>query len=375
MNPRERFIETLTFGNPDRIPFEPGGGRESTRARWRTEGLPADRHPNEHIREILGIEHTAARKPPPSLGVDFLLIPQFEEKVLEQRDGHLIVQDWKGNICEIDDKFDVSYLRHAKDFVTRRWIKCPVENRGDWEAMRERYQINTPGRFADDFVQRCQAARDRDAPLMIGVHGPFWQLREWCGFEGLCMMMIEDPELVDEMAGFWTDFVQQVLDRIIEHVVPDSIRIAEDMAYKAKSMISMDMTRRFCMPSWRQWSRSMRAAGCPLIDIDSDGYVGELIPLWIESGINVCDPLEVAAHCDIVASRQQFGHQIAYRMGIDKRCIAKGGQALRDELKRVEPVIRDGGYIPGCDHGVPSDVSWDNFVDYCRQLAQMTGWL
>jgi hypothetical protein len=135
------------------------------------------------------------------------------------------------------------------------------------------------------------------------------------------------------------------------------------------------MTREFCMPSWKTWSKQIRDAGCPLIDVDSDGFIGELIPLWIESGINVCDPIEVAAHCDIVEFRQQFGHQIAFRQGIDKRCIAAGGDVLKKELDRVEPIIRDGGYIPGCDHGIPHDVSWDNYLDYCGQLARLTGWL
>jgi len=42
---------------------------------------------------------------------------------------------------------------------------------------------------------------------------------------------------------------------------------------------------------------------------------------------------------------------------------------------RVAPLIEDGGYIPGCDHGVPADISWPNFVDYSRRPAQLTGWL
>ena len=45
-----------------------------------------------------------------------------------------------------------------------------------------------------------------------------------------------------------------------------------------------------------------------------------------------------------------------------------------DWLRRWDGV-RDGGFILSCDHGIPSDVSWKNFVDYCRQLAEMTGWL
>ena len=86
--------------------------------------------------------------------------------------------------------------------------------------------------------------------------------------------------------------------------------------------------------------------------------------------MNVCTPIEVAAHNDIVAYREQFGMQMAYTGGIDKRAIAKGGKALEDEIARViPPLLKEGGFIPSCDHGIPSDISWQNYLDYCRMLA------
>lgn len=377
MTPRERFVETLTFGKPDRIPFTPGGGRQSTLARWHKEGLPEDRHQTEYLMETIGmdLEATRPKRPAPPLGASFRLLPQFEEKVLEHREGHYVVQDWKGNVCEIDDGYDVSYLRNAIDFVTRRWIRCPVEGPADWDNIKQRYDIDTPGRFPEDFEERCRKAADRDDPLVVHFDGPFWIMREWCGFEGLCMLMIDQPEFVDEMAEFWRDFCHRMLERLFEHVTPDAVHISEDMAYKAKAMISPDFCRRWCMPCWKDFAELTRSAGVPLFGIDSDGFIGELIPLWIESGVNHCDPIEVAAHNDINDFRKQFGRSMAYRGGVDKRCIAAGGKALQDELDRLEPLIRDGGYIPGCDHGVPHDVSWPNFVEYGRRLAELTGWL
>jgi len=374
VTPRQRYIETLTFGQPDKIPFTPGHPRQSTLRAWRGQGLPAGADWMEYLCEQIGIELDRTG-PLVDLGVDFRMIPQFEEKVLEHRDGHYVVQDWKGNICEISDEFDVTYLRFPKDFVTRRWLRCPVEDREDWERMKQRYDPRSPGRFAEDFEQRCRRAADRDWVLHVYFSGPFWQMREWCGFEGLCMMMIDQPDLVAEMAGFWTEFVADLLDRICRLVVPDSVNISEDMAYKVKAMISPAMTRRFCTPSYKRWCGQLQAAGCPVIDMDSDGFVGELVPIWIESGINVCDPIEVAAGNDINEYRRRHGRSIAFRQGIDKRAIAAGGEAIRAELKRIAPVVAEGGFIPGCDHGVPHDISWPNFVDYARRLAGMTGWL
>jgi uroporphyrinogen decarboxylase len=112
-----------------------------------------------------------------------------------------------------------------------------------------------------------------------------------------------------------------------------------------------------------------------VVTIDSDGYIGELIPLWIEAGFDGTWPVEAAAGNDLPTYRKIYGKKMAYGGGIDKRILAAGGQAMREELMRLAPVIRDGGYIPGCDHGVPPDISWPNFVEYTRLLAQLTGWL
>ena len=89
----------------------------------------------------------------------------------------------------------------------------------------------------------------------------------------------------------------------------------------------------------------------------------------------LCDPIEVAAGNDIVTFRSEFGQRIAFRQGVDKRCIAKGGRDIELELERLAPVVEEGGFIPGCDHGVPDDISWNNFVHYARLLAELTGWL
>ncbi len=375
MTARERFLQTLLFGKPDRVPFTPGGPRESTLAAWHEQGLPPHRNYMDVLREILGIEPETSQ-PQVGVGVSFIMIPIFEEKVLEHRDGHYIVQDWMGAITEISDRYDYTYIRAAKDFVTRKWHRFPVRNRDDWQRMKQRYDPRAPGRFPDDFEQGCRDLRNRDYPAGIGFHGPFWQMREWCGFEGLCYLMADDPEFVDEMAAFWTDFVSATMAPILARVQLDQVHISEDMAYKAHSMISPAMVRRFLMPSYRRWVAEAKASGCPLVAVDSDGKVDELIPLWLEAGINCCDPIEVAAGNDIVEYRRRFGRRMAYRGGIDKRAMAKGGDVMRAEVMRVvPPLFKDGGYIPGCDHGVPPDISWPNFVEYSRLLAQLTGWL
>jgi uroporphyrinogen decarboxylase len=373
MTARERYLETLLFGRPDRIPFEPGGPRESTLKAWHAQGLPETEPWFAALCREIGLPPMNPWMEGP--GVSFRMIPMFEEKVLAHEHGHYIVQDWMGAITEISDEFDYTYIRSARDFVTRKWHKFPVQTRADWEQMKTRFQLDTPGRFPADLAERCRRYRDRTQILTVQVNGPFWQLREWCGFENLCMLFLDDPDFVQEMVDFWAAFVSQVLARLFAHTSLDRLGVSEDMAYKAHSMISPAMTRRHLQPTYRRWVEQAKAAGCPIVDMDSDGYIGELIPIWIEAGINVCDPIEVAAHNDLPAFRRQFGRRMAYTGGVDKRAMARGGRVVEAELDRLTPVIRDGGYIPGCDHGVPPDISWPDFIHYGRRLAELTGWL
>jgi uroporphyrinogen decarboxylase len=377
MNERERFLQTLTFGRPDRVPFSPGWPRESTLRAWRSQGLPEGIPYFDYLVDLLGIPFQAAKGPDIRLDRAFKMIPVFEEKILEHRDGHLVVQDWMGAITEISDQYDFTYIRSAKDFVTRKWHSFPVRTRQDWvEKIRWRYDAAHPARFPVPLDEAARQLAQRQAPFQITIPGPFWQMREWCGFEHLCMLLIDDPEFVQEMAQEWCQFVLQVLDPILDCIQPDMVMVSEDMAYKLHSMISPRMARRVLMPVWQVWTAALRGAGCRVIGIDSDGYVGELLPLWIEAGFNCNFPVEVAAGNDIVQYRRLYGKRMAFMGGIDKRAIAAGGDAMRREVERVvPPLLVEGGFIPGCDHGVPPDISWPDFVAYTRLLAQLTGWL
>lgn len=375
MNQRERILKCLTFDKPDRIPLQPGGGRKSTRENWIRQGLPADIDDyNQYAyRQAGGVLEWPAGGP--GFSVDARMIPRFEEKVIEEKENSRIVQDWKGNICEIGKEFSVDYLRNAIDFVTRRWIKCPVETRTDWEAMQRRYDPDRAEHLPANAKALGAQLRERTHFLELSFPGPFWQLREWLGFEQLCLLFYDDPGLTRDMIAFWEDFVTRLLKRIFQNVIPDCIHISEDMAYKGFCMISPPMVREYLLPTWKRWGELIRSAGVPLYAVDSDGYIGELIPLWIEAGVNACDPIEVAAGNDLAAFRKTFGKNMAYRGGVDKRAMAKGGRVIELEIARLKPVMADGGYIPSCDHGVPADVSWPNYAYYVKLLAQATGWL
>ena len=107
--------------------------------------------------------------------------------------------------------------------------------------------------------------------------------------------------------------------------------------------------------------------------MDSDGDIRQLIPLWLECGVNLFVPLEVAAGMDVVALRAEYGKDVLMMGGFDKRILAAGRHEITRELERIRPVIEGGGYIPGCDHGIPHDVSFENYCCFIDGLKVIYG--
>ena len=80
------------------------------------------------------------------------------------------------------------------------------------------------------------------------------------------------------------------------------------MAYNHGSLINPDMFKRFALPHYRKVCEWLRAQGVKIIFLDSDGDIRELIPIWLEAGINGLWPFEVQAGMDVVKIRCEYGH-------------------------------------------------------------------
>ena len=59
--------------------------------------------------------------------------------------------------------------------------------------------------------------------------------------------------------------------------------------------------------------------------------------------------------------------------GIDKRTLAKGKEAIKEEVMRKIKVIEEGGYIPRIDHSVSSDISLKNYSYYIKLMKEIYG--
>ena len=106
----------------------------------------------------------------------------------------------------------------------------------------------------------------------------------------------------------------------------------------------------------------IRDHGVDLIFVDSDGYAEPLLSLWMEGGVNGFYPMERVANMDPVHLRARFGRELRLMGGIDKRAMIDGPEAIDAELANAAPLLKEGGFLPWCDHHVPPDVSLENYL-------------
>ena len=76
---------------------------------------------------------------------------------------------------------------------------------------------------------------------------------------------------------------------------------------------------------------------------------------------------------DVVQVHKEFGRDLRMWFGIDKRALAEGPTAIDAEFARVRPLVEEGGYVAGLDHGFPPDVSFANYCYYLEHLREMVG--
>ncbi|MBA7612355.1 hypothetical protein ES703_19591 [subsurface metagenome] len=293
------------------------------------------------------------------------IVPVFEIKVLREDERHRVETTYGGQTVEI-----------SKEFPERmpRYLDRPVKDRASWNEYKKRLDPYTPERWPEDWEACVEKINNQDAPVMFLFEGFFGVLREWTGLENLLYMFYDDPQLVEDMMDQVLYLNMELAKRAFKDLRIDCVRFWEDMAYKSGTLISPDMIRKFMVPRYKKIADFLHSQGIDILHADSDGNVNELIPIWLEVGINFPWPLEVAAGVDAVALRKKYGKNIILSGNIDKRVFIKGKEAIREEVMSKVPFLAEtGGYFPCLDHVVPPDVSLENFRYYINLLREIAG--
>lgn len=360
MTMRERFVNCLAFKPVDRVPNHELGIWGQTYERWRNEGLP-----EVALRDgwFDGLEyfHMDRRE---FLDINLGMMPGFTPEVIEETERYVVARHANGIVTKALKEGTVHGTRMSMD----QYIDFAVKTPQDFEDLKKRYDPANPYRYPTWFESRATCWNARRHPMCLCVNcamGLYSNLRVWMGTENLSYAFFDQPKLVHEMVQFVADFTMESLHRALDAVEIDYFNYFEDFAGKGGPLVSPAIFREFFLPHYRRMNEFFRSHGVQVITLDSDGNTEALIPQFIEAGITMHWPCEIASGMEPQKLRKEYGHDLALSGGIDKRELTKGRAEIEQEVMRKVPeLIADGGFIPTLDHCFPPDISYDNFLYY-----------
>lgn len=358
MNDRERFVACMLGEPVDRPPFwlywGPWG---TTWLRWEREGKPQEA---DH-RNLWNPDQPPVIVPVncgPCPTSDFTPVEEDEETVI------------------FIDRWGIKRRNFKNHESMSEFIEWPVKSRKDWERYREeRLDPDHPERINCDLKALCGEWIGKGYPIQLGYFpdvGIFGSVRWLLGDEECLVAFCTMPDLVHEIMDHVTSLYLTVFEKVAAEIPVDMVHIWEDMCGRQGPLISPQQWEEFMAPQYRRIKAFTKAHGIPVLSVDTDGQPDLIIPPMMRAGVNMLFPLEVAAGCDANAFRKKYPG-LGLMGGIDKRALAEGPRAIDRELERVRPAIERGRYIPDLDHGIPDDVSWENYCYYAEALKRLVG--
>lgn len=386
MDYREKFLSAMRMENGDHsgveIPKIEMGYWAGVIRRWEEEGLALNKPVPGDIADGIAImanrniysemEKTGDVNVGPVFGLDQYLTkfpvdysPMFEEKVIDKTSNHIIYKDSYG----VTNKNDINMTSLPME------IDHPVKDRKSWDEYKQHYNEDTiKDRLPPDWDKLAGDLKDRDFPIRLGgTNGGFLGFpRQIMGLTSYMLALHDDPWLIHDICKTFLEFLLSYYGRIMEDIEIDCILIWEDMAGKMGSLVSPAHFKEFMAPHYKEMVAFSLDAGIDIIITDSDGYVEDLLPLIVETGITGMYPFERAAGNDIIRIRKDYP-DLQLMGGIDKRILFQDSSEAKidAELEIVKKVLKEGRFIPHIDHFVSQDCTWDNFTYYRKGLNRI----
>lgn len=356
MNSRELFQRIMHFEPVDRVPLwlveeiTPQAERK-----WcRDEKLPYDRTGQSILEFDAPLITCPLGDQPP--------IPTFVPKVIANDGEYVTTQDVFGFLVKKPVHSYISPIRYI-------YVGAPLQTIEDWRKMATRFDPTDARRFpihwSEDYLEHMSR---HSAPVTLGMNwGPARGIKNgyMFGFNRLMELLVSEPEVLEEVFSFWAEFMVSFLGRFIDRMPLDAFLFKEDgMGFRNSTLVSPAMFRSIYQPHMRKVTDFLRSHGVDIIGYYSSGNLRPLLPLLLDTGINLITPVEAAAGMDAIALGREYP-ELRMIGNIARQAIMDGPQAIDLEVDRKVPALMArGGFIPAFDDAVMPDMTFED-VQYC----------
>ena len=379
MTSRERLLTALRHKEPDRVPFDLGSTQVT--------GISVVAYRN--LRQRLGMSPLEsqlldtvqqAALPDEDL-MDRLKVDTRGIFPLTSNNWNVVPKDG-GEYWTYHDEWGLDHRMPKADGHYFSLYHSPLDAPSITVADVERHpwpNAADPRRWAG-LRRQAEAFRARGYPVVMkgmcaGIFEMACRLR---GMETFLMDLATGESSAEALlrkvaelkAEFWTAALADLGD------VVDVVAEADDYGTQSSMLIRPEMYRRTLKPLQAELFRAIRTKLTNgFIFFHSCGNVRELIPDFIEIGVDILNPVHITATgMEPSALKRDFGKDISFwGGGVETQSILPRGTPaqVREDVKRnLAALAPGGGYVFNTVHNIQSDVPPENIIAMWEALQE-----
>ncbi len=374
MTHRERVLAALNHKEPDRVPIDLGGCRDSS---IHVAGY-------DRLKQRLGIEA-------PNIISDRMMQPVLvDDRILERFDvdvrSLLPGAPDRGGDVELDDEtyrdewgvvrskpegtywYDLQGSVLSGEITRQDILKHPWPDPYD------------PGRTRGLRQRALEIRQKGDYALVLSLTVGVVHISQYLrGFQDWYIDMAADQTLIGALMDAILDVTLAMAHNILREVgdLVDIVFTGDDLGSQSGLQMSPEAYRKVIKPRHARFFRQAREM-CPnaKIALHSCGSVYQLLDDLIDIGVEVLNPIQVSAReMDPARLKAQFGDRLSFWGGIDTQKVLPYGtqEEVKAEVRRrLAEMGQGGGYMLAAVHNIQPDVPIDNIItmyDYAREVG------
>jgi uroporphyrinogen decarboxylase len=366
---RERVLMTINHEEPDCVPIIIGTSNTTSMKMLPYQRLKTllsieaeDRYLYDwpELGTALPDEATLQRLHSDARGV----LDRFPSWVYERNQarpkGSPFLDDWKGGSVEIEPGVWYPGVHPLKDATTIDEIEA-----FPWPDM------DDPSRVAHVRAQ-VRALHHDTQYAIIGTPWllfPFERAHALQGMDTFLMNMGLYPDFAEALLKKIADLCKVLMGHFLEEAGEniDIIKIGDDLGTQTSLMISPRMYRRILKPIHADFIQFIRQRTKAKVFFHTDGDVFDLIPDFIEIGVDILNPIQTSAGkmSDLPELKKRFGDKLTFCGAVDTHHVLPSGTPaeVHAEVKRVMEILAPGGgYMLAPVHTVMNEVPPENIL-------------
>jgi uroporphyrinogen decarboxylase len=231
--------------------------------------------------------------------------------------------------------------------------------------------MDDPSRVAHVQAEAARLAQENEFAI-IGTPWLLFPLERAFALQGMDKFLLNmalEPEfaeaLLKKIASLCKTLIGHFLDAAGDNL--DIIKIGDDIGTQNSLLMSPKMYRRILKPIHADYIAHIKSKTKAKIFFHTDGDVFDLIPDFIEIGVDILNPIQTSAGkmSNLVELKKRFGEQLSFCGAVDTHHILPNGtpQQVRDEVRRVIEILAPGGgYLLSSVHTIAEEVPPENIL-------------